>query len=70
VLNGASPGTFKQIATGYDIVASGSNNLPYGWGWNTNGGIGDGTSTMRTTPVSIVAGAGLTSVLEPNICVD
>jgi alpha-tubulin suppressor-like RCC1 family protein len=70
VLNGASPGTFKQIATGYDVTASGSNNMPYGWGWNNSGSVGDGTSSQRTSPVAILSGAGLTSVLEPNICVD
>ena len=49
--------TFCQIAAGgTHTIGLDKNGMVWGWGANTNGRLGDGTTTSRLTPVS-VAGA-------------
>jgi alpha-tubulin suppressor-like RCC1 family protein len=45
----SGPGIWVSILKSNDIVA-------YGWGNNQFGGLGDGTTTLRSSPVSIVGG--------------
>ena len=53
---GATKTFCKITAAGYSTHAIDKNGLVWGWGLNSTGQIGDGTSTSRLTPVS-VAGA-------------
>jgi hypothetical protein len=62
-LNGASPGSFKQISLGYTHTCGvGTDDRVYCWGSNVYGQVGDNSTTSRNTPVSVLAGAGLTTV--------
>jgi alpha-tubulin suppressor-like RCC1 family protein len=53
---GATKTFCKITAAGYSTHAIDKNGLVWGWGLNSTGQIGDGTTTSRLTPVS-VAGA-------------
>lgn len=60
VLQGAMPAgtTVKQIVAGSGhTCALGSNNQAYCWGDNSDGQLGDGTTTQRRTPVAVLQGA-------------
>lgn len=60
VAQGAIPAgvTIKGITTGYGVTcALGSDNKGYCWGYNNYGGVGDGTTTNRLTPVALAQGA-------------
>jgi len=51
------------IAAGYDHSLAVMNGAVYAWGWNSNGQLGDGTTTDRSVPVRI-DGADLTHIVE------
>ena len=60
VVAGAIPGgvTITQIVAGsWHTCALSSAGAAYCWGGNEAGGLGDGTTTNRSTPVAVVAGA-------------
>jgi hypothetical protein len=66
-------GTVDQINTGTYHTCAVSGEAAYCWGLNTNGRLGDGTTTQRTTPVSVQAVAGPTcatgaSLITPGTC--
>jgi alpha-tubulin suppressor-like RCC1 family protein len=53
---------FVSIAVGDShVCALGDNGRGYCWGANSFGGIGDGTTTTRTTPVLVTLPSGVTS---------
>lgn len=59
------PGTnaFGQATVGWKhSFAHGSTVYAYGWGYNTSGVLGDGTTTLRTTPVQVLVTGGFTSI--------
>lgn len=57
--------TFTNIAAGRDsALATGSDGRLYAWGKNGLGQLGDGTKTMRLTPVPVSAPRGVT-LTEP-----
>ncbi len=43
-----------------DDYAIGSDGNLYGWGWNVNGELGDGTTSPDTNPEKITLGTGIT----------
>nr|WP_257468488.1 InlB B-repeat-containing protein [Bifidobacterium asteroides] len=46
--------TYLQVSAGYDhSLALGSDGNAYAWGLNSDGELGDGTKTDRTTPVRV-----------------
>lgn len=52
--------TFTQVDAGaYHSVALGSDGNTYAWGLNSQGRLGDGTSTSRTTPVKVQTPVGV-----------
>lgn len=53
VLNGASPGTYKQVGAGSNYAcAVGTDDRVYCWGYNAYSELGDGTTTNRQSPVT------------------
>jgi alpha-tubulin suppressor-like RCC1 family protein len=53
--------TFTQVAAGaYHTVAVGSDGNAYAWGSNSNGQLGDGTTTDSSVPVRVHAPDGVT----------
>ena len=53
--------TFTQPATGrYSSMAMGSDGKLYAWGWNSNGRLGDGTTTDRLAPTQVLQPNGVT----------
>lgn len=58
--NGAGPGTYKMLATGYShMCAIGTDDRVYCWGENTKGQLGSGTTGgTSTSPVLAVNGGG------------
>jgi alpha-tubulin suppressor-like RCC1 family protein len=53
--------TFTQLAAGLiDSLALGSNGQIYAWGWNSDGQLGDGTTTPSDAPVAVSAPSGTT----------
>ncbi len=65
VSNGQSSGTFKDISAGRThTCAIGTDNKAYCWGDNTYAQVGDGTTSMRTTPRSVLAGESQTTYKE------
>jgi len=46
----------KDSATTLHSLGLRSSGIAYGWGWNTNGQLGDGTAEARASPVTIVGG--------------
>lgn len=55
------PSDFTQISS-YDdhTLAIGADGYTWAWGENTDGGLGDGTTTHRSTPVLVKTPAGVT----------
>ena len=48
---------FVRIATGYlFVLAIDTDGDTWGWGWNTYGQLGDGTTTKSFTPVKVLGG--------------
>ena len=47
------------VAGGAHTCAHGSDGKVYCWGWNGSGQLGDGTNTLRPTPVAVQAPAGV-----------
>nr|WP_300150898.1 hypothetical protein [Propionicimonas sp.] len=71
--SGVLSGTVDQINTGTYHTCAVSGDAAYCWGLNTNGRLGDGTTTQRTTPVAVQAVAGLAcatgaSLITPTTC--
>ena len=57
---------FTSLASGspyYEHCGLTSAGLAYCWGWNRNGGLGDGTTTNRSTPVVVVGGITFASLV-------
>jgi len=53
--------TFRQIAAGWATgYALGSDDQLYAWGLNSNGQVGDGSTSNRTTPVVVSPLSGVT----------
>lgn len=62
---GGLPGNnaFSQAALGWkQSFAHGTGVYAYGWGYNISGMLGDGTNTLRTTPVQVVDVGGFSSI--------
>src|SRR5690606_27765369 len=60
VLQGDMPSgaTVRSMRAGaYHTCAIASNNKAYCWGANTNGRLGDGTTTNRSAPEAVIVGA-------------
>ena len=58
----ASGVTPRTIAAGTShSLAIGSNGTVYAWGFNNNGQLGNGTTTMSLTPVAITLASGVTA---------
>jgi len=59
-----APGVLPTaISAGYDYsLAIGSDGNLYGWGWNFEGELGDGTTVSRNTPEVITLASGVTPV--------
>lgn len=71
--SGVLSGTVDQINTGTYHTCAVSGEAAYCWGLNTNGRLGDGTTTQRTTPVAVQAVAGPTcatgaTLITPGTC--
>ena len=67
---GLASGTIADISVGGPhTCARTTTGDAYCWGWNGHGQLGDGTTTNRTTPVKVLAGAGLTSGTVADITV-
>ena len=49
-------GIVKQISIGTAITALTSNGVIWSWGTNTNGVLGDNTTSTRSSPVTVVGG--------------
>ena len=53
----AAPLSFRQLSAGYRHTCGiTTDNRAYCWGDNFNGGLGDGTTQYRTTPVAVSGG--------------
>ncbi len=61
VVNGDSPGTFKQMSAsgsgGTTVCAVGSDDAAYCWGDGSNGRLGNGATTSSSSPVKVSNGA-------------
>lgn len=71
--SGVLSGTVDQINAGTYHTCAISGGAAYCWGLNTNGRLGDGTTTTRTTPVAVQAVAssacaGGASLITPTTC--
>ena len=61
-------GSWEKVAVGaYHSLAVNSDGEVFAWGYNSNGQVGDGTQTERSTPVAVttsgvLAGQRITSV--------
>ena len=61
---GTAPGpavAFVAKITPADLVATG---VPYAWGGNVFGQVGDGTTTTRPTPVTVVNATVVTQIAD------
>lgn len=59
VVNGAGPGTYKSINGGWNhVCAVGSDDKAYCWGYNYYGMVGDNTTVQKTSPTTVLNGAG------------
>lgn len=52
-----------SVAAGGSVLAISTNGNTYGWGANTNGQLGDNTSTSRSSPVQVVGGLSFSQVV-------
>lgn len=53
--------TVTAISAGTSHTCAVANGLAYCWGLNTNGRVGDSSTTQRTAPVAVTAAAGILS---------
>ena len=51
-----------KLSADYHSMTLGSDGNLYVWGYNNNGQLGDGTTTSRTSPISITLASGVTPI--------
>ena len=68
VMTGDSPGTFKNIASFYAYNCGiGTDDKPYCWGYNREGGIGDGTTADRRVPTAALQGQATATIKDLDV---
>ena len=68
---GSSPGQFRAMSAGaYFTCGIGIDDSVYCWGDNDNGQLGDGTTTVRSTPIAVSVGEGPGSYVSVTTGID
>lgn len=67
VLGGRQFSVISNINTNAGIALD-SSGFAWTWGPNGNGGLGDGTTTTRSSPVSVVGGKTFLKLPAPTVC--